>query len=65
MAVTITPNDLRYETLRKGHNSRWPANAQDSAGRITLCENAEDAAEALQSIVNAGMRPTIRSGGHC
>lgn len=65
MAVTITPNDLRYETLRKGHNSRWPANAQDSAGKIALCENAEDAAEALQSIVNAGMRPTIRSGGHC
>ncbi len=30
-----------------------------------LCEDANDVAEALQQIVSAGLRPTIRSGAHC
>src|SRR5580704_14526678 len=49
------------------------AQPQPSLGRqfsgsdreIELCETAEQAAEALQRVVNAGMRPTVRSGGHC
>jgi hypothetical protein len=65
MAITITAQDSRYQTLRKSRNLRWPAVEADSASRIVLCERTEDVAEALQRIVSAGLRPTVRSGGHC
>jgi Berberine and berberine like/FAD binding domain len=65
MAITVTHQDQRYSSLYKGHNLRWPASDADAVRQIDLCESAEDAAEALQRIIDAGMRPTIRSGGHC
>ncbi len=65
MAITVTRQDPRYGALKKGHNARWPADDADAASRILLCESAPDAAETLQKLVNAGMRPTVRSGGHC
>jgi len=65
MAITITQQDPRYLTLRRSRNLRLPASEADFASRIELCESPADAAEALQRIVNAGMRPTVRSGGHC
>src|SRR5580698_3057946 len=65
MAIVVSRQDLRYEALKRGHNLSWPAVDEDAAARIVLCENASDAAEALQQIVNSGMRPTIRSGAHC
>ncbi len=37
----------------------------ETVSRIELCETPEGAAEALQKIVSDGIRPTIRSGGHC
>lgn len=65
MSITVTRQDSRYDTLKRGHNSRWPASEADSVHRIELCDNAADLAENLQKIVNAGLRPTVRSGGHC
>lgn len=65
MAITVTRTDARYPSLKKGHNTRWPAVESDSVSRIEICETPQDAAEALQRIVSAGLRPTIRSGGHC
>ena len=65
MAIKITRTDPRYAMLRRSRNLRWDGNVADAAAQIELCETAEQAAEALQRIVNAGMRPTIRSGGHC
>lgn len=65
MAITVTRQDPRYDTLKKGHNSRWPATEADAASRILLCESADDVAETLQKVVSAGVRPTVRSGGHC
>jgi hypothetical protein len=65
MTITVAQQDFRYETLKKGHNLRWPAADADAVSRIVLCENANDAAEALQRIVDSGLRPTVRSGGHC
>jgi len=62
---TVTRQDARYNTLIKGKNARFPASKEDAASRIELCDNAADVAEALQRTVNAGLRPTIRSGGHC
>jgi FAD/FMN-containing dehydrogenase len=65
MAISVLRQDPRYDTLKKGHNLRWPASEADAVGRIEICETAEDAADALQRIVSAGLRPTVRSGGHC
>ncbi len=62
---TISRNDPRYSTLMKGRNARFPASDADAAGRIELCDNAEDVALALQRAVSEGLRPTVRSGGHC
>lgn len=65
MAITITAQDPRYQTLRKSRNLRWPVSDADSASRIELCESTDDVASTLQRIVKAGLRPTVRSGGHC
>ncbi|WP_263358497.1 FAD-dependent oxidoreductase [Acidicapsa ligni] len=65
MAITVTQQDARYESLKKSRNLRWPASQDEYASRIVLCESVEDLAEALQRTVDAGMRPTVRSGGHC
>jgi FAD/FMN-containing dehydrogenase len=65
MAIVVSRQDARYETLKRGHNLRWPVLDEDAASRIVVCESAGDAAQALQQIVDAGLRPTVRSGGHC
>ena len=65
MAISIGKGDPRYNTLEKGHNLRWPASAADAPDSVELCENAEDVAAVVQRIVDAGRRPTVRSGGHC
>jgi FAD/FMN-containing dehydrogenase len=65
MAIRITRTDPRYATLRRSRNLRWNEADGEAAAEIELCESAEQAAEALQRAVNAGMRPTVRSGGHC
>jgi FAD binding domain/Berberine and berberine like len=65
MAIIVTHQDPRYSTLSRARNLRWPASEADAASQIDLCETAEDAAEVLQRIVHSGMRPTVRSGGHC
>ena len=65
MAIRITRADPRYAMLQRSRNLRWDGNPAEAAAEIELCETAEQAAEALQRVVNAGMRPTVRSGGHC
>lgn len=65
MATVIHNGDPRYSVLKRSRNHRWPARDADSVASVTLCENAEDVAAALQHVVDAGQRPTIRSGGHC
>lgn len=65
MAITVTQQDPRYQTLKKSRNLRLPTAEADFASRIELCETPADAAEALQRIISAGLRPTVRSGGHC
>ncbi len=64
-ALTIDRKDPRFDTLKKGHNLRFPATESEAASRIVLCANAAEAAEALQRVVASGLRPTVRSGGHC
>lgn len=65
MAIFITRDDPRFNNLRRARNARWPASSFDGVSSVALCLNEDDAAEALRRVVNAGQRPTIRSGGHC
>ena len=65
MSVDITRQDPRYLALRKGNNLRFPSTDADAASRILICQSVEDLADSLQRVVRAGMRPTVRSGGHC
>lgn len=65
MPITITKQDPRYPLLKRSRNLRWPANESDAAAQVVLCDAPEAAADALQKIVDAGQRPTVRSGGHC
>lgn len=65
MSITVTQGDPRYQTLKKGFNLRWPAKPADAAARVELCDTPEAAGAALARIVGAGLRPTVRSGGHC
>src|ERR1700760_920220 len=66
MAIeTVSRNDPRYSTLMKGRNARFPPADADAAARIEVCDNADDVALALQRAVSEGLRPTMRSGGHC
>ncbi len=65
MVITVRATDPRFETLKKSRNLRWPSTEAESASRIDLCDSAEVVADALQKIISAGMRPTVRSGGHC
>ena len=62
---TISRNDPRYSTLMRGRNARFPASEADAVGRIEVCDSAEDVVLALQRAVSDGLRPTVRSGGHC
>jgi FAD/FMN-containing dehydrogenase len=63
--ITIDRKDPRFHTLKKGTNLRFPANDAEAASLIVICSNATETAEALQRIVSSGLRPTVRSGGHC
>jgi FAD/FMN-containing dehydrogenase len=63
--VVIERGDPRFETLKRGHNLRFPATSAEAASRIVICSNEDEIAAALQRIVTSGLRPTIRSGGHC
>ena len=65
MSSTVLPQDPRFQTLERGNNRRFPASAADTASRIEVCRNADEAAESLQKAVRAGLRPTVKSGGHC
>jgi FAD/FMN-containing dehydrogenase len=65
VAIRITRTDPRYALLHRSRNLRWDGSDAEGAAEVSLCETAEQAAEALQRAVSAGMRPTIRSGGHC
>jgi len=65
MFASIQEQDPRFSTLKRSRNLRWPVSPSDSPHFIEVCENSEDVVTALQRTVDAGMRPTVRSGGHC
>ncbi len=65
MPVLINRQDPRFEALKKGHNMRFPGDNSQAANRLLLCSSPGEAEEALKAVVATGLRPTVRSGGHC
>ncbi|MBB5061824.1 FAD-binding protein [Granulicella mallensis] len=65
MSSIVDRQDSRFAVAHRGHNARFPSVAAEAAGRVEYCESVEDAATALQQVINAGLRPTVRSSGHC
>lgn len=65
MGIIVSKQDARFQVLSRSRNLRWPAAADEAVDHVDLCDSPDRAAEALQKIVSAGLRPTVRSGGHC
>lgn len=65
MVISITEQDPRFELMKRSFNRRNAPSDADLVSRIELCETQQDIADALQRAVSAGLRPTVRSGGHC
>ena len=57
----IYPADPRYATLRMGFNRRWVG----SPAYIQVVRNARQTVAAVQRAHDAGLRITVRGGGHC
>ena len=57
----IFPSDPRYATMRMGFNRRWVG----SPAYIQVVRNARQTLAAVQRAYDAGLRITVRGGGHC
>ena len=57
----IYPDDPRYATMRMGFNRRWAG----SPAYIQVVRNAHQTVAAVQRARDAGLRITVRGGGHC
>jgi FAD/FMN-containing dehydrogenase len=57
----IRPSDPRYATMRMGFNRRWVG----SPAYIQVVRDARQVVAAVQRAWDAGLRITVRGGGHC
>ena len=57
----IDRNDPRYWTLVRGFNQRF----QGAPKFVEVVLDAADTIRVVQRCLDEGMRPTVRSGGHC
>jgi len=57
----IYPSDPRYDTMRMGFNRRWVG----APAYIQLVNNPTDTVQSVQRALDAGLRVTVRGGGHC
>ncbi len=65
VGASIDRNDPRYQALLPGHNLRFPEIASAAPARIVVCTTPAQVKQALQDTISQGLRPTVRSGGHC
>ncbi|WP_074651939.1 FAD-dependent oxidoreductase [Terriglobus roseus] len=65
MPDTVLRTDPRFPLASRTRNARFPSSDAQLAGRVEYCLDAEDVAHALQATLDAGLRPTVRSSGHC
>ncbi|MGW0712508.1 FAD-binding oxidoreductase [Streptomyces sp. NPDC002643] len=61
MRWRVEEDDPRYETLSQGFNQRWVSRPR----YIQLVHDDASALAAVREAVAGGLRPTVRSGGHC
>jgi Berberine and berberine like/FAD binding domain len=59
--ITIGPQDPRYDTLVRGFNQRFVG----EPAYVNVVDSAASAVDAVQMCLAAGLRPVVRSGGHC
>ena len=59
--LRVLPGDGRYETLSQGFNQRWTS----EPAYIQLVTDDSSAVSAVREALQRGLRPTVRSGGHC
>jgi FAD binding domain/Berberine and berberine like len=60
-SATVTPEDVRYESLLRGNNHRFVGRPD----HVVLARSTEDVVHAVAAAVRAGRRVAVRSGGHC
>src|SRR6201997_2326751 len=65
MDASVDRKDPRYEALVQGHNLRFPESAAVAPARIVICTTSAQVKQVLQEAIHDGIRPTVRSGGHC
>jgi FAD/FMN-containing dehydrogenase len=65
MDASVDRKDPRYEALLQGHNLRFPESAAVAPARIVICTTSAQVKQVLQDAIHDGVRPTVRSGGHC
>ncbi len=59
--VTVRPSEARYAGLISGANTRWVG----TPDYIRLVSSPAQVVAAVQEAVDANLRVTVRSGGHC
>ncbi len=59
--VRVLPGDMRYPTMVRGFNLRWAG----SPSYVALPKSTAAVVQAVQDALDAGLRITVRSGGHC
>ncbi|MFD5556459.1 FAD-binding oxidoreductase [Streptomyces sp. NPDC127068] len=60
-STKVTPDDIRYENLRRTYNYRFAANPD----YFRLVHSPQQVEEAVREAVTERKRITVRSGGHC
>lgn len=61
LGSSIGIDDPRYPTLVRGFNLRWVG----SPRAVDVCADASQVEGAVQRALDAGLRITVRAGGHC
>ncbi len=63
--IEVSPDDARYDALRRGFNQRWIAQPD----YVVVATSTDDVTTALTTFLtkpaNTARRITVRSGGHC
>ena len=59
--MRVTPEDPRYHSLAMGFNQRWVGHPS----YIELVATPTECLRAVQRALDAGLRITVRAGGHC
>ncbi|MCX5213755.1 BBE domain-containing protein [Kitasatospora sp. NBC_00240] len=59
--LRVLPGDGRYQALSQGFNQRWTSEPR----YIQLITADAEAVATVNGALRQGLRPTVRSGGHC